>query len=119
MSIKSDDLENSIINLLKNNSSNGVTQDEILNNINAKPEEISRVLTKLIRRGLVKRKSIIDREKKILKYYINNGEEEIIVSLKWLEDLPCYACSQLFKCETGGFRDPSSCSILTYWLVQE
>ncbi len=116
-----DELEQRAIELLKQNR-DGMLQTDLWKSLNITSREGSRLVLRLMRRGLVKREEVTVGNRKTYKVYLvetAGAQLRILVDVSSIIDIPCTKCLYLNDCGHGGFYDPSNCALLEAWLRRE
>ncbi len=96
----------------------GVTQADLIRELKIPAEEVSKILSKLVRKKKVIKKSVRDDNKNVIKYFIvkSNGLS-LLVDLDLVHNIPCFTCKNLSKCGDGLVISPSTCQILTNFVL--
>jgi len=99
----------------------GIVQSELWHLLGIDSREGSKLIAKLIRRGLVSREAVTHKGKKtyILRYTDTTRAPVVIhVNLNPVIGVPCFTCRNINKCSMGGYYDPTKCPLLTRYLLQ-
>jgi hypothetical protein len=99
----------------------GVIQSELWRILGIDSREGSKIVARLIRRGLLIREAIVHKGKKTYKLYYSNSVKapvSISINLNPVIEVPCFSCRQINRCGIGGYYDPTKCPLLTRYIVQ-
>ncbi|MGC9112305.1 helix-turn-helix transcriptional regulator [Acidilobus sp.] len=115
------DLEERAIDILRQYK-DGIFQSELWKTLGISSREGSRLVLRLIRRGVVRREEVTVNGRRTYKLYaVKAGAPtfSIKVDVSSILDIPCAACPRLNECGAGGYYDPSTCPLLEAWLKKE
>lgn len=99
----------------------GVIQSELWHALGIDSREGSKIVARLIRRGLLIREAVIHKGKKTYKLYYSDSIRtpvSISVNLNPAIEVPCFSCRQINRCGIGGYYDPTKCPLLTRYITQ-
>jgi len=100
--------------------SGGIVQSELWRILGIDSREGSKLIARLMRKGLLMREAITYKGKKtyILRYADNTrAPVSVSVNLNPVVEVPCFACKQINRCSIGGYYDPTRCPLLTRYLL--
>lgn len=103
----------------KSGARGGILQSELWKILNVDSKEGSKIILRLIRRGLITRREIIHNGRKT--YVLSPARQEDAVSIS-IEidsamDVPCFTCEYLFsECGASAKLNPASCSKMSGFL---
>lgn len=115
------DLEDKVLELLRQ-SKDGMLQSELWRTLGISSREGSRLVLRLMRRGVVRREEVTVNGKRTYKLYavtVGAARFSVKVDVGGILDIPCATCLHLSECGAGGFYDPSTCPLLEAWLRRE
>jgi len=95
---------------------------------NLEPQQIARIVSRLVRKGLVKRKLVNNNGKSMYflqavaieqpKVEISLGLNVCIpISVNTVINIPCFRCKELFNCSETSSCNPFKCPLLTNFLL--
>ncbi|MCC6046940.1 MAG: hypothetical protein LM571_01970 [Desulfurococcaceae archaeon] len=99
----------------------GVIQSELWHALGIDSREGSKIVARLIRRGLLMREAVVHKGKKTYKLYYSDSIRtpvSISVNLNPAIEVPCFSCRQINRCGVGGYYDPTKCPLLTKYITQ-
>ena len=113
------ELEKRALELIKSKGS--ILQSDLWKTLNLDSRDGSRLVLKLVKKGMVERELVQVNGRKTYKLTIK--ERRIIqrmkglnVSLDSIIDIPCTTCKYLQQCGPGNFYSPSTCMWMDEWL---
>jgi len=92
------------------------------------PQQIARIVSKLVKQGLVKRKLVDNngRSMYFLQAVITSTPSmpklkklDVPIELSTVIEIPCFTCKDLYDCVAGGYISPHNCPKLTKYLLQK
>lgn len=111
--------EDKAIELIKKNGG-VIIQSDLWKKLKLDSREGSRLVMRLVKKGLVKREEITVNGRKTYKLYLtksnNEGNFSLKVSLASILDIPCATCPVIDQCGLGYFYEPSSCVLMDSWV---
>ncbi len=119
MSTKTAGLEEKILEIIQTTGEKGITQNELAKKLKITGKDCTRVILRLVKRGMIRRELLRVNNKRVYVLYPAMGVKriKINVNLDGLLDIPCFSCPHIEKCDTGNFYNPLTCSALTRWLT--
>ncbi|MEM3681670.1 MAG: winged helix-turn-helix domain-containing protein, partial [Metallosphaera sp.] len=77
------------------------------------------IVKKLIDKKMIAKKAIKENGKSVIKLYAIKTVQEsyIYINLNSIDQIPCFTCKLLFKCDNGAHVNPSSCTKLSSWIL--
>ncbi|MCS7107492.1 MAG: Lrp/AsnC family transcriptional regulator [Acidilobaceae archaeon] len=109
--------EEKAIQLIKSKGS--VLQSELWKMLSLDSREGSRLVQRLIKRGLVGREEVTMNGRRTFRLVVlqrNKKEGSILINIESIIDLPCTVCPQIDQCEPGNSVEPGTCAIMDNWL---
>lgn len=100
--------------------SGGIVQSELWHILGIDSREGSKLIARLMRKGLLTREAVTHKGKKtyVLRYADNTrAPVSISINLNPVVEVPCFACKQINRCSIGGYYDPTRCFLLTRYLL--
>ncbi len=118
---KQQSLEKTVEELLKKAGSKGMLQQELWKKLGLDSREGTKLVLKLVRKGLIKREPVTVNGRRTYKLFAVTASRsfEIPVSLETVMEIPCFTCKHLGECGGGGRWDPSTCPVLENWLQEK
>ncbi|QKR00950.1 winged helix-turn-helix transcriptional regulator [Metallosphaera tengchongensis] len=97
----------------------GISQQELAKSLGLSTRELAVVIKKLIEKKMITKKAIRENGKSVIKLFAIRTIEEsnIRINLVSIENIPCFSCKLLFKCDNGAHVNPSSCTKLSSWIL--
>lgn len=118
MESTSSNMEDLIYEKVREAGEAGIKQNEISKMLGIVGADASRAISKLIKKGLIKKESTVVNGKKIvILYAITERDVEIVVNLESIKTIPCFSCKMLNKCENGSYISPQGCNKMNHWLI--
>jgi len=90
-----------------------IIQPEIARRLNVSSRDVSRILAKLEKKGVIKREKVIMKGRRTFKVFPLREAEPLDALL----ECPCFSCPYLEMCGEKQEHDPSTCRKLTEWLL--
>ncbi|MCS7099051.1 MAG: hypothetical protein RMH84_05440 [Sulfolobales archaeon] len=114
--------EDEVLKIIKESTkkSGGIVQSELWKILGIDSREGSKLVARLMRKGLLTRETVMYKGKKtyILRYADSTKIPlSISVSLNPVVEIPCFTCRQISRCSIGGYYDPTRCTLLTKYLI--
>ena len=110
--------EELILKRIEEAGDEGVTQADLIRDLKIPAEEVTRILSKLVRKKKVIKKSVRDDNKNVIKYFIaKSGGPSLFVDLDLVSNIPCFTCRNLNKCGDGMVISPTTCQIMTNFVL--
>lgn len=116
-----EELEKKALELLRQ-SKDGMLQSDLWKSLKISSREGSRLVLRLMRKGLVRREEVTLGGRRTYRLYsVETGAAKFTVQVGTASilDIPCSTCPHLLDCGAGGFYDPSTCTLLELWLRRE
>ncbi|AAY80677.1 hypothetical protein [Sulfolobus acidocaldarius] len=118
LELSSSSYEELIYQKIKEAGDKGIPQRDLIKNLGLDARVANTVIKKLIEQKKIKKKSIKENGKNVIKLFPNEEERIVIyVKLENIVEVPCFTCKNLSKCGNGGITTPSSCSILSKYIL--
>jgi hypothetical protein len=108
--------------ILKNSNNGGIIQSRLWKMLGVDSREGSKIVLRLIKRGLITRKRISYEGKQtyMLNAITNNNKNiNIYVSLENMWKIPCFTCDLLYSCGKSSAINPINCNKLNKFLSIE
>ncbi|MCX8196509.1 MAG: Lrp/AsnC family transcriptional regulator [Acidilobaceae archaeon] len=112
-----DSYEEKALSLIKARGS--VLQSELWKELGLDSREGSRLVQRLVRKGLLDREEVVMNGRRTYKLSMrakNSREQQVLVSLDSIMDLPCIVCPYLDQCEPGNAYEPATCPLMDNWV---
>ncbi len=125
------ELEKKAYDLILKRGKKGIFQNDLWKELGISSREASRVVIKLVKRGLIIRKPAVNRGRKtyLLLPAPPKKREKIKhkleltfitkIDIRNFLDIPCVKCPFIDKCYRGGFYDPTNCPWIEEWILRE
>lgn len=112
-------LEEEAIRILRERGDEGIYQSELWKLLKVDSREGSRLALRLVKMGAARREPVVVNGRRTYRLVIVECARRPRLSVKvdGLLDIPCFACSHLYRCSTGNFYNPEACPLLTRWLM--
>jgi len=120
------DMERKAYELILQRGKKGIFQNELWKILGINSREASRIVNKLMKKGLIVRQPAVNRGRKTyLLLPISEARQVIKLAPEKLEariditrflDIPCVKCPHIDRCYIGGFYDPIKCTKLDEWI---
>ncbi|WFO76329.1 MarR family transcriptional regulator [Desulfurococcaceae archaeon MEX13E-LK6-19] len=123
-------MERKAYELILKHGKKGIYQNDLWKQLGINSREASRIVNKLLKKGLITRKPAInrgrktyllipitERRKRVVK--IKKEKLETKIDVDPFLDIPCMRCPYINKCYSGGFYDPIKCPFMDEWLMNE
>ncbi|BCU68492.1 hypothetical protein HS7_19290 [Sulfolobales archaeon HS-7] len=112
-------IEEIIYSKIRQAGEKGIKQADVSKILGISSAEAARNVTRLIRKGLVRKEAtIVDGKKVVMLYIANNDNIDIIANLGNIIDIPCFSCKLINKCQNGSHVSPQSCNKMNRWLIE-
>ena len=111
------ELEKRALDLIR--SEKGILQSILWKRLGLDSREGSRLVLRLVRKGLVKREQVSIDGRRTYKLYpveARGKDQGLLVSLDLVLDIPCMTCPHFRECGNHEFYTPANCSRLEEWL---
>ncbi|MEM0114044.1 MAG: winged helix-turn-helix domain-containing protein [Metallosphaera sp.] len=97
----------------------GISQQELARKMGLSTRELAMIVKKLIDKKMIAKKAIKENGKSVIKLYAIKTVQEsyIYINLNSIDQIPCFTCKLLFKCDNGAHVNPSSCTKLSSWIL--
>jgi len=109
---KHEDLEYTVLQLIKDAGKSGILQSQLWKKINATSREGSRISSRLERTSLIGR----NRELHDGKWTYRLVAKKSAMTIDSIIDLPCAFCADQEKCDLGNDISPITCERLLSWI---
>lgn len=124
------DIERKAFELIIKHGRKGIFQNDLWKQLGINSREASRIVGKLVKKGLITRKPAVNRgrrtylliavtEKRKRAVRIKREKLEARIDVTPFLDIPCMRCQYINRCYSGGFFDPTKCSHLDKWILEE
>jgi|ECHnycMinimDraft_1075156.scaffolds.fasta_scaffold00031_14 DNA-binding Lrp family transcriptional regulator len=119
MEVASSNIEDMIFEKIKEAGPEGIRQSEVGRLLGIPGSEAARAISKLIRKGLVRKHStIVEGKRMVVLYAVMSTDIPIVVNLNSVENVPCFSCKVINKCENGSYISPQTCGKMNQWLIE-
>ena len=110
-----DQIKNQICNIIENNASGTILQNDLWKKIKITSRLGSRLTLKLEKNGVLTREKIMNNGRWTYKLIIKKKK----VDTKSIEHSPCLICPVEQKCSIEGVISPKSCKLIEDWVLTE
>jgi DNA-binding Lrp family transcriptional regulator len=113
------EIEQKALEIVKKSGKNGVLQSELWKMLGLDSREGSRLVLRLVKKGLVSRTQVTVNGRKTYRLFYKEKKElipKVIISVKNIIDIPCASCPYIDVCDIGNFYDPRQCPLLEAWI---
>ncbi len=114
------ELETRALELIK--KSEGILQSDLWKMLGLDSREGSRLVLRLVKKGLVRREQVTVKGRRTYKLYAIEARQRkvsLVVDLSTALEVPCLTCPWFHECGPSNFRDPRTCPILDIWLKKK
>lgn len=112
-----EELEEKLIKLLQSSVDRSLLQSDIWKSINSNSREVSRALSRMEKKGVVKREPYTKESHKTYRVTLIKKEPKVqIADVVWCS---CFTCPDLSRCGSGQPISPENCVKLTMSLRNE
>jgi len=115
------DLEKAALALIKERNGS-ILQSDLWKELGLDSREGSRLVIRLVKKGLVKRETVSINGRKTYRLFVvdqtKTAQPRLIVGIKSILDIPCTTCPYIDQCGPGNFYDPATCAWLDTWLEE-
>lgn len=113
-------LESVALELIRENNGS-MLQNELWKKLNLDSREGSRLVLRLLKKGLIRREEVMVNGRKTYRLYIVEDTTRrktltLRVKLETAIEIPCFTCPILEECGHSDLSDPHSCQLLDSWL---
>ena len=111
------EMEKKALNLIKKEP--GILQSTLWRRLKLDSREGSRLVLRLVRKGLVRREQVSINGRRTYKLYPIEGRpstQRLVVDIGIALGIPCTTCPHFKECGSHEFYDPTTCPILDGWL---
>jgi len=112
------ELEKKALKLIEE-SSDGILQSDLWKMMNLDSREGSRLVLRLVKKGLVKREQVIVNGRRTYRLTLAKTTSEPVsvkIDISSILDIPCTTCPFINDCGPRNFHDPRLCPLLDRWL---
>ncbi|MCS7128014.1 MAG: MarR family transcriptional regulator [Sulfolobales archaeon] len=120
------DVEKKALEVIANSGDAGIFQNDLWKLLGVNSRDTSRIVNKLLKRGLIVRKPAVNRGRRTYLLLISKKaakpEKKVPMKINLRIDLdrfieiPCFNCPFIHKCYIGGFYNPITCNWLEEWI---
>lgn len=116
-------LESLALELIRENSGS-ILQNELWKKLNLDSREGSRLVLRLLKKGLIRREEVMVNGRKTYRLFIveETGKRKNLVlkvRLETVMKIPCFTCPILEECGHSELSSPQTCQLLDSWLQRE
>ncbi|MEB3846811.1 MAG: Lrp/AsnC family transcriptional regulator [Desulfurococcales archaeon] len=112
------ELEKKALKLIEE-SSDGILQSDLWKMMNLDSREGSRLVLRLVKKGLVKREQVVVNGRRTYRLTLAKTTSEPVsvkIDISSILDIPCATCPFINDCGPRNFHDPRLCPLLDRWL---
>jgi len=99
-----------------------ILQKDLWKELKLDSREGSRLVARLVKRGLVRREEVTINGRKTFKLILvrdnNSNTLSVKISLRSVLSIPCTTCPIIDKCGVGNFYEPSTCALMDSWVYK-
>ena len=113
------ELEKKALEIIEN-SEGGVLQSDLWKMLGLDSREGSRLVLRLVKKGLVKREQVSVRGRRTYKLTPAKTVAEPVtvkIDISNILDIPCTTCPHINECGPRNFYDPATCPLLEAWIA--
>ena len=121
MSKRAVTVEEEALRIIKKSGKKGILQAELRKILNIDSREGSRLILRLLRKGVIRRKEEMYNGRKTFRiFYVETVRPEGRLKIKpgIALHIPCFTCPFLETCGEGSIYDPNRCPYLTAFIDQ-
>ncbi|MEB3759561.1 MAG: MarR family transcriptional regulator [Desulfurococcales archaeon] len=114
------ELEKKALELIK--SRDGILQSELWKTLGLDSREGSRLVLRLVKKGLVKREQVSVNGRRTYRLFTIEDRAKkvsLLIDMSTAIRIPCTTCPFFDECGPRNFHDPSTCILLEIWLQRE
>jgi len=100
----------------------GVLQSDLWKMLGLDSREGSRLVLRLVKKGLVKREQVSVNGRRTYKLTPAKMAAEPVtvkINIASILDIPCTTCPQISECGPKNFYDPATCPLLEAWIARK
>jgi DNA-binding Lrp family transcriptional regulator len=113
--------EDIALKLIKENGGY-MLQKDLWKELKLDSREGSRLVARLVKKGLIKREEVTINGRKTFKLILardsNSNTLSVRISLRSVLNIPCTTCPIIDKCGVGNFYEPSTCALMDSWVYK-
>lgn len=119
------DVEKKALEIIAGSGDTGVFQNDLWKLLGVNSRDTSRIVNKLLRRGLIVRKPAVNRGRRTYLLLISKATKprrrvptkiDLRIDIDRFIEIPCFNCPFIHKCYVGGFYNPITCNWLEEWI---
>ncbi|MEM1532746.1 MAG: MarR family transcriptional regulator [Desulfurococcaceae archaeon] len=119
------DVEKRALEIIASSGDTGVFQNDLWKLLGVNSRDTSRIVNKLLRRGLIVRKPAVNRGRRTYLLLISKAAKprrkvptkiDLRIDIDRFIEIPCFNCPFIHKCYVGGFYNPITCNWLEEWI---
>lgn len=119
------DIEKKALEIIAGSGDAGVFQNDLWKLLGVNSRDTSRIVNKLLRRGLIVRKPAVNRGRRTYLLLISKVAKprkkvptkiDLRIDIDRFIEIPCFNCPFIHKCYVGGFYNPITCNWLEEWI---
>lgn len=113
------DLEKRALEIIREKES-GVLQSDLWKLLGLDSREGSRLVLRLVKKGLVKREQVSINGRRTFKLTPAKTSSEPVtvrIDVRSILDVPCATCPHINECGLKNFHDPVTCPLLDAWIT--
>ncbi|RLG84994.1 MAG: Lrp/AsnC family transcriptional regulator [Thermoprotei archaeon] len=98
----------------------GILQPELWKKLGINSKHGSRIILKLIKKGLVQRILVEHNGRRVYKLLTTTRSilvQKFNINLNLVSEIPCFLCREIDKCSLGNYFSPATCPKLTSYIL--
>lgn len=117
MESNSSSYEDLIYQKIKEAGDKGVVLKDLIKELGLDSRTANLALRKLMSKKVIRKNSVKENGRTVVKYFINEEPTLITVNLDSVMEIPCFTCKNLTKCGNGGVISPTTCTYLSKYIL--
>lgn len=117
MESSSSSYEDIIYQKIKEAGEKGIPLKELIKELGLDSRTANLAIRKLMNKKVIRKNSVKENGKTVVKYFINEEPTLITVNLDNIIEIPCFTCKNLTKCGNGSVVSPTTCTYLSKFIL--
>ncbi|RLE48784.1 MAG: hypothetical protein DRJ31_06510, partial [Candidatus Methanomethylicota archaeon] len=118
LALPSEALEKQALSLVEQSGERGLLQCDLWKLLKTDSREGSRIVSKLEKKGLIKREPVLHNGRKTFRIVLVK-KPELKISISSIRGIPCFSCLNIHRCGIGQPISPVTCKELNEYLEAE